>query len=71
MIGLVVKRHPVSTLMIPAAVLLVLTGLGVYGTLAGAQSHVNNSKDIAYSLAYDTSISFALTVQQVRLCCMP
>ena len=66
MVGFVVKKHPAITLVIPIIVLLVLTGLGVYGTLAGAQNMVDSNKEIARSIAFDTSTSFTLTVQKVR-----
>lgn len=69
-VGFVVKKHPIVTLTIPILVLFVFTGLGVYGTLAGAQNAVNNNKDTAYSAAVDTSVSFKLSLQVVSDGCM-
>ena len=60
------KLHPISTIGAPLFVLLLLTGLGVYGTLAGAQATANTNRDAAHSTADETATSFTLTVQQVR-----
>ena len=65
-VGAVVKLHPISTLGAPLFVLLLLTGLGVYGTLAGAQATANTNREAAHSTADETATSFTLTVQQVR-----
>ena len=64
----IVRKHPVTTAIIPLAVFLVLAGLGVFGVLAGAQSVATNNQNVAYSVAVDTSYRFSLSIQTVSTC---
>ncbi|GAX74177.1 hypothetical protein CEUSTIGMA_g1626.t1 [Chlamydomonas eustigma] len=63
-VGTIVRKHPFSTLGVPLAVLVILTGLGVYGALAGAASVSTSNQDTAYSVAVDESLSFTLYVER-------
>jgi hypothetical protein len=65
-VGTIVKKNPYSTLGVPLAVLVILTGLGVYGALAGAARVTNTNQDTAYSVAVDESFSFTLYIERVR-----
>ena len=60
----VTLASPLMVLGIPLLVFVILAGLGVYGTLAGAAAYSQNLKDAANSAAVDTSTSFTLSVQQ-------
>ena len=64
-VGVVVRKHPFSTICVPLMVLVVLVGLGVYGVLAGAASTANSNQSTAYSIVRDTSLSFTLYIEKV------
>jgi hypothetical protein len=53
----IVRLYP-TTLIIPVLVFMLLAGLGVWGVLAGAQSHVQQQKDDVYSRAVDAATGF-------------
>lgn len=60
----VALSSPLTVIGLPLIVFIILAGLGVYGTLAGANAYSQSLKDAATNAAVDTSTSFTLSVQQ-------
>ncbi|GFR47439.1 hypothetical protein Agub_g9162 [Astrephomene gubernaculifera] len=59
----IVRLYPTAWI-VPLAVFFLLTGLGVWGVISGAHSHVQQRKDDARSRAVDAATGFQIQLQQ-------
>ena len=62
---IIVRRHPIQTLLLPFILLAVLIALGVYGVISASNAYTSNLQVNAYALVNNAGKSFCDQVNLV------
>ncbi|KAG2443737.1 hypothetical protein HXX76_002083 [Chlamydomonas incerta] len=60
----IVRVYPTATLLLPLLVFALLTGFGIWGVIAGANTYVEQHKNDVRSRAVDAATGFQIQLQQ-------